>query len=214
MRGASDNSSDDEPPEALSTKASAATAARAASSAGGKKADVTRHCKYYSTGGTCGKKGKCRFVHDPEIREAAIKEREANHGRLTIQQRLTLNDKEQEDLTVLQSIQYLRQRGIMSEAAAASAAASLEKENGNSEGPEIELEALTVESDPGPPLVVSSTSPYQLPRPPASQAVKDDHNRTNGKAAENGDESTTTKHYEGWLLRPYGSNGRENNAGP
>ncbi|GKT89672.1 nuclear fragile X mental retardation-interacting protein 1 [Colletotrichum tofieldiae] len=73
----------------------------------------SRHCKYYSTGGTCGKKGKCRFVHDPAVREAAMKEREANNGHLTIQQRLILNDKDQEDLTVLQSIQYLREKGLM-----------------------------------------------------------------------------------------------------
>ncbi|OHW92486.1 nuclear fragile x mental retardation-interacting protein 1 [Colletotrichum incanum] len=78
-----------------------------------KKADISKHCKYYSTGGTCGKKGKCRFVHDPAVREAAIKEREANNGHLTIQQRLILNDKDQEDLTVLQSIQYLREKGLM-----------------------------------------------------------------------------------------------------
>ena len=78
-----------------------------------RKADISKHCKYYSTGGSCGKKGKCRFRHDPEVREAAIKEREANNGRLTIQQRLILNDKDQEDLAVLQSIQYLREKGLM-----------------------------------------------------------------------------------------------------
>ncbi|EXF73007.1 hypothetical protein COL5a_010408 [Colletotrichum fioriniae] len=78
-----------------------------------KKADISKHCKYYSTGGTCGKKGKCRFVHDPAVREAAMKEREMNNGHLTIQQRLILNDKDQEDLTVLQSIQYLREKGLM-----------------------------------------------------------------------------------------------------
>ncbi|KAG7109991.1 Protein phosphatase 2C 3 like protein [Verticillium longisporum] len=80
-----------------------------------KKADVSKHCKYYATGGTCGKKGKCRFVHDPEVREAAMKEREANNGNLTIQQRLVLNDKDQEDLTVLRSIQYLREKGKSAE---------------------------------------------------------------------------------------------------
>lgn len=102
-------SSSDEAPEAMSTRKTADAAP--------KKTDMKKHCKYYSTGGTCGKKGKCRFVHDPEVREAAMKEREANNGRLTIQQRLILNDKEQEDLTVLRSIQYLRERGIMGIAA-------------------------------------------------------------------------------------------------
>lgn len=218
MRDASDDSSDDEPPEALSTKASSTTIpSRPLPAAGGKKADVTRHCKYFSTGGTCGKKGKCRFVHDVEIREAAIKEREANNGRMTIQQRLILNDKEQEDLAVLRSIQYLRQKGIMSEAVAASAAVLNGKENAGSEGTKVKKEANTVNQDLGPPLVVSSTSPYQLPPPPASlpQApVKAEpitsQSQSNGKVdGENG-----TKHYEGWLLQPYGSNGKENNAAP
>ncbi|KAJ6783414.1 hypothetical protein PWT90_02224 [Aphanocladium album] len=223
MRGASDDSSDDEPPEALSTKASSTTIpSRPLPTASGKKADVTRHCKYYSTGGTCGKKGKCRFVHDPEIREAAIKEREANNGRLTIQQRLILNDKEQEDLTVLQSIQYLRQKGIMSEAMAASAAAlNGGKANGETEATKLKKDSSTVEKDPGPPLVVSSTSPYQLPPPPASlppQPAKTQSstlatNQPNGKVeSESG--GSESKHYEGWLLRPYGSNGKENNVAP
>lgn len=220
MRGASDESSDDGPPESLSSKPSATIPSRPLPTAGGKRADITRHCKYFSTGGTCGKKGKCRFVHDPEIREAAIKEREANNGRLTIQQRLILNDKEQEDLTVLRSIQYLRQKGIMSEAAAASAeAANREEDNGTSESAEKKMDTLTVDSDPGPPLVVSSTSPYQLPPPPPPPAKEEDGTSTapshaDGKVAVNGDGTETTKHYEGWLLRPYGSSGKDNNVAP
>ena len=78
------------------------------------KADPTKHCKYYSTGGTCGKKGKCRFVHDPGVREAAIKQREANGGKLTLEQRLLLNDKDQEDLTVLKAIQHIKVIGKLS----------------------------------------------------------------------------------------------------
>jgi hypothetical protein len=73
----------------------------------------TKHCKYYSTGGNCGKKGKCRFVHDPAVREAALKEREMNGGRMTLQQRLTLNDKEQEDLTIVQTLKYLQDKGMI-----------------------------------------------------------------------------------------------------
>ncbi|KAJ4151503.1 hypothetical protein LMH87_012196 [Akanthomyces muscarius] len=223
MRGASENSSDDEPPEALSTKASStAIPSRPLPTTGGKKADVTRHCKYYSTGGTCGKKGKCRFVHDPEIREAAIKEQEANNGRLTIQQRLVLNDKEQEDLAVLRSIQYLRQKGIMSEAVAASAVALNGKESNDSKGTKVS-KTNTVDKDPGPPLVVSSTSPYQLPPPPASlpqPPAKADPGATtttsqrNGKVEGEKGGAETTKHYEGWLLQPYGSSGKENNGAP
>ncbi|KAG6010820.1 hypothetical protein E4U21_004208 [Claviceps maximensis] len=111
MRDPVANPSDDDKPEVMSSRVKPA----ASSAASAKKADVSRHCKYYSTGGTCGKKGKCRFVHDPEVRNAAIKEREANNGRMTIQQRLILNDKEQEDLAVLQSIQYIRQKGLIEE---------------------------------------------------------------------------------------------------
>lgn len=221
MRGASDDSSDDGPPESLSTKAKSTTIpSRPLPTAAGKRADITRHCKYYSTGGTCGKKGKCRFVHDPEIREAAIKEREANNGRLTIQQRLILNDKEQEDLTVLRSIQYLRQKGIMSDAVAASAAAlNGSEENGSSESSKVKKEAKAASQDPGPPLVVSSTSPYQLPPPPASVlpvTVKEEFGAMTAQGHSNGkaDSPESTKHYEGWLLQPYGSNGRENNVTP
>ncbi|KAM3505415.1 hypothetical protein MY10362_002965 [Beauveria mimosiformis] len=223
MRGASDNSSDDGPPETLSTKASSTTIpSRPLFAATGKRADVTRHCKYYSTGGTCGKKGKCRFVHDPAIREAAIKEREANHGRLTIQQRLILNDKEQEDLTVLRSIQYLRQKGIMSDAIAASAAASNgSKEISDEKDTMVKKEASSADKDPGPPLVVSSTSPYQLLPPPTSPpqaTVKEEpdvstaQSHSNDKMEVESDDSDTTKHYEGWLLQPYGSSGKGNVA--
>lgn len=123
LRESSDEVSDDDEPEVQSSKAASAPAA--------KPTDARKHCKYYSTGGTCGKKGKCRFVHDPEVREAAMKEREANNGRLTIQQRLMLNDKEQEDLTVLRSIQYLRDRGIM--AAATKPVANTNGDNNNKE---------------------------------------------------------------------------------
>ncbi|KAK3330428.1 hypothetical protein B0H66DRAFT_61913 [Apodospora peruviana] len=72
-----------------------------------KKADPQKHCKYYSTGGTCGKRGKCRFVHDPAVRAAAEREREANGGRMTLRQRLILNDKNQEDLSLLEAIDKL-----------------------------------------------------------------------------------------------------------
>lgn len=101
--------SEDEKPEAMSTKPDP----NANLPPPPKKADPTKHCKYYSTGGTCGKKGKCRFVHDPEVREAALKEREMNGGRMTLQQRLTLNDKDQEDLTIIKTLAYLKEKGLM-----------------------------------------------------------------------------------------------------
>lgn len=101
--------SDDEKPEVLSAKPDP----NANLPPPAKKADPTKHCKYFSTGGTCGKKGKCRFVHDPEVREAALKEREMNGGRMTLQQRLTLNDKDQEDLTIVKTLAYLKEKGLM-----------------------------------------------------------------------------------------------------
>lgn len=142
-----------------------------------------------------------------------MKEREANNGRLTIQQRLILNDKEQEDLTVLQSIQYLRQKGIMSEAAAASAAASSKKEDASS----VKTKDEKKDNDPGPPLVVSSTASYKLlpaasaslPQPPPKAEPSPAQSQANGKSAENGN-GEPTKPYQGWNLQGFGSNGKEN----
>ncbi|KAH8593687.1 hypothetical protein B0O99DRAFT_515397 [Bisporella sp. PMI_857] len=79
------------------------------------KAQLQRHCKYFSTGGTCGKKGKCRFVHDPQVREQALKDKEANGGKMTLAQRLILNDTAKDDLTILKSIKYLKEKGLLGE---------------------------------------------------------------------------------------------------
>lgn len=80
-----------------------------------KKTILERQCKYFSTGGTCGKKGKCRFIHDPAVREEAIKEKERNGGRITLAQRLLQNEKEKDDLTVIKSIKYLWDKGFLKE---------------------------------------------------------------------------------------------------
>lgn len=164
-----------------------------------KRADISRHCKYYSTGGNCGKKGKCRFVHDPEIREAAMKEREANNGRLTLQQRLILNDKEQEDLTILQSIQYLRERGLASSAVPT-----------KSEEPRKDKSSRPARS--GPPTSGSSLLPAasaSLPPPPIKREPGSSRRHHPPSVIPNGDQSEpqSMKHYQGWLLRPYGSAG-------
>ncbi|KAH8675438.1 hypothetical protein BX600DRAFT_507677 [Xylariales sp. PMI_506] len=79
------------------------------------RADPTAHCKYYSTGGVCGKKGKCRFVHDRNVREQALQEQAANGGKMTLKQRLLRNDKEQDDLAVIQSIVHLRSSGKLAQ---------------------------------------------------------------------------------------------------
>jgi hypothetical protein len=82
------------------------------------KAQLQRHCKYFSTGGTCGKKGKCRFVHDQEVRNQALKDKEANGGKMTLAQRLILNDTAKDDLTILKSIKYLKEKGLMADLSA------------------------------------------------------------------------------------------------
>ncbi|RDA96150.1 hypothetical protein CP533_1673 [Ophiocordyceps camponoti-saundersi (nom. inval.)] len=187
MRDSSEESSDDEKPQVMSSRLDSATTPESSA----KKADVSRHCKYYSTGGTCGKKGKCRFVHDPEIREAAIKEREANDGRMTIQQRLILNDKEQEDLTILQSIQYLREKGLMKPV--------LQSSDKVYRGvkPEKSVEKLAA---PTPSLLPAA--PASLPEPPIKREA--------GSSRRSVAASSGQEHYQGWLLQPYGStNGKQ-----
>jgi hypothetical protein len=79
------------------------------------RADPSNHCKYYSTGGTCGKKGKCRFKHDPAIREAALHEQTRNGGRMTLKQRLLLNDKDHENMDVVKAIVEMRSSGRLLE---------------------------------------------------------------------------------------------------
>ncbi|KAI1076759.1 hypothetical protein F5B20DRAFT_309871 [Whalleya microplaca] len=104
----SDSSSEDEKPESLPTgKPSTGFLPPPPIT----RADPTNHCKYYSTGGICGKKGKCRFVHDPAVREAALQERTKNGGRMTLKQRLILNDKEQDDMEVIKTIVEMRANG-------------------------------------------------------------------------------------------------------
>lgn len=104
----SDDESDDEKPESLPTDKSATGFLPPPPIT---RADPSNHCKYYSTGGICGKKGKCRFVHDPAVREAALQERTMNGGRMTLKQRLLLNDKDQEDKEVIKTIVELRSSG-------------------------------------------------------------------------------------------------------
>lgn len=100
--------SDDEKPEVMTTRPEPSSLPPPP-----KKADPRKQCKYFSTGGNCGKRGKCRFVHDPVEREQALKARELNGGRPTLEQRLILNDKEQEDLTIVESLKYLQDKGML-----------------------------------------------------------------------------------------------------
>lgn len=108
--GSSDAESDSSKPETFSTHRHGPMRV-----AQPPKAQLQRHCKYFSTGGTCGKKGKCRFVHDQEVRNQALRDKEANGGKMTLAQRLILNDTAKDDLTILKSIKYLKEKGLMSE---------------------------------------------------------------------------------------------------
>lgn len=106
----SSSDSEDSKPEAYSSRSSGPSRVQQPA-----KAQLQRHCKYFSTGGTCGKKGKCRFVHDQEVRTQALRDKEANGGKMTLAQRLILNDTAKDDLTILKSIKYLKEKGLMSE---------------------------------------------------------------------------------------------------
>ncbi|KFY06436.1 hypothetical protein V491_08630, partial [Pseudogymnoascus sp. VKM F-3775] len=107
---ASDSDSSDSGPDTAPSKRTAPVVVPAP-----KKPILQRHCKYFSTGGTCGKKGKCRFVHDQAVRDAAIREKEMNGGVMTLAQRLTQNDREKDELMVLKSIKYLHEKGMLDE---------------------------------------------------------------------------------------------------
>lgn len=171
--------SDEEMPEAMSTRQASNLPPPP------KKADPTKHCKYYSTGGTCGKKGKCRFVHDAAVREAALKQREMNGGRMTLQQRLTLNDKEQEDLTIVQTLKYLQDKGLIkSDPAAASQWSSSEPPTSS---------AKPAAAHPSLPHAPSkSESSHPLPAIPPRSVVSN---------------NTPTIKYNGWNLSGFGNTG-------
>jgi len=152
--------SDDDKPESQSTKQDLPPPP--------KRADPTKHCKYYSTGGTCGKKGKCRFVHDSLVREAALREREENGGRMTLRQRLILNDKEQEDLTIVQTLKYLQDKGLISAnhkakpQAAAASSTPAPAQNHSLPPPPVKSESEPPHGlPPIPPTVVSGTPPLK-----------------------------------------------------
>ncbi|KAI8633468.1 hypothetical protein F5Y19DRAFT_302127 [Xylariaceae sp. FL1651] len=104
----SSDESDDEKPEVQSSSKPATTFLPPPPIT---RADPSNHCKYYSTGGTCGKKGKCRFKHDPAVREAALQEITRNGGRMTLKQRLLLNDKEHDDMDVVKAVVEMRSSG-------------------------------------------------------------------------------------------------------
>jgi hypothetical protein len=173
---ASDVKSDDEKPEVMSTRQEPGNVPPPP-----RKADPTKHCKYFSTGGTCGKRGKCRFVHDPAVREAALKDRELNGGRMTLQQRLVLNDKDQEDLAIVETLKYLQDKGVIQKKA--------------SDGPATDEQ----------PSDETSETKADLPSIPAAAAP------SNGlppipPVPVSSDNNSSTK-YSGWNLSGFGNTG-------
>ncbi|KAL2146306.1 hypothetical protein VTI28DRAFT_4602 [Corynascus sepedonium] len=168
----SDIKSDDEKPEVMSTRQEPSNVPPPP-----RKADPTKHCKYFSTGGTCGKRGKCRFVHDPAVREAALKERELNGGRITLQQRITLNDKDQEDLAIVETLKYLQDKGILPKKVSVAEAP----------GEKSEPKAADAESVSAP---ANSESSNGLPPIPPQPVVSDNDTK-----------------YPGWNLSGFGNTG-------
>ena len=193
MRDLSINDSeDDEKPEVMSSRSQAPPPPPPPPA---KKADVKRQCKYFSTGGTCGKKGKCRFIHDSQARDEAIKKRQANNGQLTIQQRLILNDKEQEDLTILKSIQYLRNKGMMHD----------------QPSPEAEQEEASKAPPPAAPTATKTSllpaaSASLPPLPPKKEPTQARREQPPPSIIPTRDsvDSGGMQHYQGWLREPYG----------
>lgn len=125
----SGSNSDSDKPEAMSTRSSGPQLVSQPP-----KAQLQRHCKYFSTGGTCGKKGKCRFVHDQNVRDQALKDKEANGGKMTLAQRLILNDTAKDDLTILKSIKYLKEKGLLPEKNASAASTASNEDAGSENG--------------------------------------------------------------------------------
>lgn len=207
--------SDDDAPEAVpirtETAASVAAAAAAAAAKGvippaAKKADPTKHCKYYSTGGSCGKKGKCRFVHDPAVREAALQDRERNGGRMTLRQRLVLNDKDQEDLTIVKTLQYLKEKGMMTNAKAplASSGAGGATPDGQSAASSKTLGAAP--TSPAGRKTQQESGVASLPTAP-SLAKKHQQPAQSDAGASGGTTSAPTVRYQGWDLSGFGNTG-------
>jgi len=179
----SESKSDDEGPEALPSRPEA-TASNSLLPPPPRKADPSKHCKYYSTGGTCGKKGKCRFVHDPAVREAALKEREMNGGRITLNQRLILNDKDQEDLTIIKTLQYLKEKGMIENSTEASHPRQLEANAKTS------LSSGAAKSYFPPPPIKMEPHHSLPPQPPPSVVP-----------------APQTVRYQGWNLSGFGNTG-------
>ncbi|KAL1839839.1 hypothetical protein VTJ49DRAFT_1070 [Mycothermus thermophilus] len=105
-----------------------------------RKADPAKHCKYFSTGGHCGKRGKCRFVHDPAVREKALREREMNGGRPTLMQRLIMHERDQEDMVIVRTLKYLQDKGLLPKKNTAAASEATQTEAKPAENDEVQTQ--------------------------------------------------------------------------
>ncbi|KAI0846890.1 hypothetical protein F5Y00DRAFT_254333 [Daldinia vernicosa] len=182
----SDDESDDEQPEALPTDKSASGFLPPPPIT---RADPSNHCKYYSTGGICGKKGKCRFVHDPAVREAALQERTRNGGRMTLKQRLLLNDKDQDDMEVIKTIVDMRSSGRLHDPHTSTDQQDKEK-----------VAVAAVSSLP------TTGGEANLPPNPYAHLKNADRNQQYRKAKKPGDWTSPTQQ-QGWNAPSYGGAG-------
>lgn len=115
------------------------------------------------------------------MRAAALREREMNGGRMTLQQRLLLNDKEQEDLTIVQTLKYLQDKGLFPKSGARPAPGSQ---------PAITAATPTAANGSLPPAPVKKEAPNGLPPIPPTVVAP----------------SQTVK-YNGWNLQGFGNTG-------
>jgi hypothetical protein len=102
-----------------------------------------------------------------------------NGGRITLQQRLTLNDKEQEDLTIVETLKYLHDKGVIARKESGAPASDIKPED--SPAPQSQL----------PPVPIKHESSNGLPPIPPPGVDADGHD---------------TK-YSGWNLSGFGNTG-------
>jgi hypothetical protein len=155
------------------------------------RADPSNHCKYYATGGTCGKKGKCRFKHDPAVREKALAEQTKNGGRKTLSQLLLLNDKDNDDMETVRAIVGLRSNGRILDPHKPEISANRYAQFAK------DLASGSKSSLP------SAGSEANLPANPVASSAKSDEASQRKPPPEN---SPTTL-YQGWNLSGYGGTG-------
>ena len=110
---------------------------------------------------------------------------------MTLQQRLILNDKDQQDLTIVKTLQYLKEKGMM-EACATGVAA------------DPSAATASASNAHSPSTVPSSTDPSYLPPPPVKT---EEHPNPTSQPPASTHASSHTVHYHGWNLSGFGNTG-------